>query len=76
MLRLSSLYSTLNFDEIEGDLLRLYVLVCFSAANQYSEIIANFLEIQTEEHNLRVNKRRLTSESTLNKHHLEIEGNH
>ena len=43
-LGVSSLHSTLNFEWIERDFWRLYVLVCCCAVNQYSEIIGVFSE--------------------------------
>ena len=41
-LGVSSLFSTLYFEEIEWDFCRLYVLVCYCVANQYSEFTSIF----------------------------------
>ena len=53
----SSLHSTLNFEQIERDFWRLYVLACCCASNQYSEITGMFFEISNQRAVRRVNFR-------------------
>ena len=64
--------SRLNFESIEGEFWRLYVLGCCCAANKYTAITDIFLRFQTEEHVLRVNKCKITDENTFNEDHFEI----
>ena len=53
-----------------------FTSVCCCAINQYTEIRGIFLRFQTEEHVLRINKSKISSENTFNRNHFEIEDNH
>ena len=65
-----------KFEYTDPDFWRLFVLVCFCAANQYSEnngIFFFFLRFETEEHVLRDNESEATVKNTFNGDHFETE---
>ena len=61
---------------MERDFLRIDILLCWCAVNQYTKITGTFSRIQTEEPVLRVNKSKITGENTFHGDHFVIGGNH
>ena len=56
--------------------MRLHVLACCCAVNQYSKITGTFLRFQTEERIPKVNEIKIVGKNTFNGDHFETETNH
>ena len=54
----------------------MHALVCWCAANKYSELTDFFSKISNRRVNKRVNKTKSTGENASNRDHLGTEGNH